>query len=99
MPKGDERYNVDDTHRDHEIEEMWAATTHVGRPIPELPILVRSSAFVRRVRCERGTAGGSSPGMGDEELRMFALDPCGVEPPRGTELVVDVTEQASSGQA
>lgn len=33
--------------------------------------------------------------MREEELGMVALDPCGVEPSRSAELVVDVTEQAA----
>lgn len=91
------------THGDHEIEEMWASATHVCGPIPELSILVRRCTLVRRIRRERGAARRPPPRMREEELGMIALDPCGIEPPRSTQLVIDVTEQAgrqaSSGQA
>lgn len=94
MPKGDGRYDVDDTHSDHEIEKMWASTAHIRGPIPKLSILVRCCTIVGRIRRERGAARRPPPRMRDEELWVVALDPRGVEPPRGTQLVIHVTEQA-----
>ena len=81
------------THRNDKVEEVRAATAHIGGPVAQLALLLE--AVVRRIT----GVGGAATGEGLEELGVLALYASCVKAPGRAQLRVDVSEERNQYEA